>query len=45
MTKKYDLGNIISVQTAEMLYWSFNIATVITDGSKIQLEKEKDAIE
>lgn len=38
--QKHDIGDVVTVETAEMLYREKGIATIVTDGRYVQIEKE-----
>lgn len=37
---KFDVGNFVTVELAQKLYEEFGIATIVTDGRYVQIEKE-----
>jgi hypothetical protein len=38
--KKYDIAACLTIEAAELLY-KHNIASVVTDGKNVQIEKEQ----
>ena len=41
--QKHDIGDVLTVETAEMLYKKRGIAIIVTDGRYVQIEKESTA--
>lgn len=39
-TKKLDIGDVFTIEAAQELYNKRRVATIITDGRYIQIEKE-----
>ena len=40
---KFDVGNFVTVELAQKLYEELGIATIVTDGRYVQIEKESTA--
>ena len=38
--RKFDIGHFLTLEIAQMMYEEYRIATVVTDGRYVQIEKE-----
>jgi len=43
-TKKLDIGDVFTIEAAQELYDKHRVATIITDGRYIQIEKEPTSL-
>jgi len=41
--QRHDIGDVLSVEAAQELYDKHRVATIITDGRYVQIEKESTA--